>query len=188
MEKLVVKEYPLQRNQHAYETGKSTETTLRNVVTRIGVSTEYKELSLGTFLDTEGAFDKTSFDVMIQAAGGHGTEPTICIWVCSTLKSKNIITTLSRETLLESTARGRPQVDVFSLFLWSLFVDELLWDLNDNGYYRVGYADHIAILINGKVPQTVSEVLQTAPRHNSTAVRQDKFVHRPYYNGNNTFH
>jgi hypothetical protein len=69
---------------------------------------------------------------------------------------------LSRETLRAVTARGCQQGDVFSLFLWSLVVDELLWDLNDNGYYTVGYSDHIAILINGKFPQTVSEVLQTA--------------------------
>jgi hypothetical protein len=41
-------------------------------------------------------------------------------------------------------------------------VDDLLWGLNNNGYYTVGYADDIAILINGKFTQTVSEVLQTA--------------------------
>jgi hypothetical protein len=41
-------------------------------------------------------------------------------------------------------------------------VDELLGELNKEGYYAVGYADDIAILINGKFPQTVSEVLQTA--------------------------
>jgi hypothetical protein len=43
-------------------------------------------------------------------------------------------------------------------------VDELLWELNDSDYYTctVGYADDIAVLINGKFLQTVSEVLQTA--------------------------
>jgi hypothetical protein len=41
-------------------------------------------------------------------------------------------------------------------------VDDLPWELNNSGYYTVGYADDIAILINGKFPQTVSEVLQTA--------------------------
>jgi hypothetical protein len=34
--------------------------------------------------------------------------------------------------------------------------------LNSNGYYTVRYADDSAILINGKFPHTVSEVLQTA--------------------------
>jgi hypothetical protein len=42
-------------------------------------------------------------------------------------------------------------------------VDELLWELNGNDYYTVGYADDIVILINGKFPQTVLEVLWTAP-------------------------
>jgi hypothetical protein len=37
-----------------------------------------------------------------------------------------------------------------------------LWEVNSNGSYTVGYADDIAILINGESLQTVSEVLQTA--------------------------
>jgi hypothetical protein len=37
-----------------------------------------------------------------------------------------------------------------------------LWRFNSNGYYTVGYADDIAILINGKFLQTVLGVLQTA--------------------------
>jgi hypothetical protein len=41
-------------------------------------------------------------------------------------------------------------------------VDGLLGELKEGGYYATGYADDIAILINGKFPQTVSEVLQTA--------------------------
>jgi hypothetical protein len=41
-------------------------------------------------------------------------------------------------------------------------VDDLPWGLNSNGHYRVGYSDDIAILINDKFLQTVSEVLQTA--------------------------
>jgi hypothetical protein len=46
---------------------------------------------------------------------------------------------------------------VLSPLQWSLVVEELLWDLNENHYYTVGYADNISILINGKLPQTVSE-------------------------------
>jgi hypothetical protein len=46
--------------------------------------------------------------------------------------------------------------------LWSLVVDGLVGELNEGGCYAVGYSDDIAILINGKFPQAVSEVLQTA--------------------------
>jgi hypothetical protein len=69
---------------------------------------------------------------------------------------------LSGEILRATAARGCPQGGVLSPLLWSLVVDDLLWGLNNNGYYTVGYADDIAILINGKFPQTVTEVLQTA--------------------------
>jgi hypothetical protein len=51
---------------------------------------------------------------------------------------------------------------VLSPLLWSLVVVDLLWELNSNGYYTVGYDNDTAILINGKFPYTVSEVLQTA--------------------------
>jgi hypothetical protein len=39
-------------------------------------------------------------------------------------------------------------------------VDELVGGLGGNGYYTLGYADDIAILIRGIFPNTVSELLQ----------------------------
>jgi hypothetical protein len=56
-----LKIYPLHRNQHAYQIGKSTETALHNVVTRIENDIQDKEIALGAFLDIEGAFERTSF-------------------------------------------------------------------------------------------------------------------------------
>jgi hypothetical protein len=104
----------------------------------------------------------TSFDTIKQAAERHGIEPAICKWIYAMLDSKNINAILSGETLRANAARGCPQGSVLSPLLWSLVVDDLLWELNSNGYYTVGYAVDIAILINGKFPYTVSELLQTA--------------------------
>jgi hypothetical protein len=86
MEKLVerhirndsLREYPLHRNQHAYQTGKSTETALHNVVTRVENAIEHRDIALCAFLDIEGAFDRTSFATIKQAAERHGIDPTIC--------------------------------------------------------------------------------------------------------------
>jgi hypothetical protein len=69
------------------------------VVTRIGRATEYTVIALGAFLDIEGAFNRTSFDIIKQDAERHGTESAICRWICATLQSGNIIATLSRQTL-----------------------------------------------------------------------------------------
>jgi hypothetical protein len=94
-----LKEYSLHRNQHAYETGKSIETALHNVVTRTENATEHKDIILGAFLYTEEAFDRISFNTIKQVAGRHGTEPAVCRWICTMLESRNISAILSGETV-----------------------------------------------------------------------------------------
>jgi hypothetical protein len=49
------------------------------------------------------------------------------------LERRTIIATLSGETLRVSASRGCPQVGVLSPLLWSLVVDDLLWELSDEG-------------------------------------------------------
>jgi hypothetical protein len=49
---------------------------------------------------------------------------------------------------------------VFSPLLRSLVVDDLLWGLNDVGWYRIGYVGDITILINGIFLSTISERLK----------------------------
>jgi hypothetical protein len=133
----ILRIHPLHRNQHAYQKGKSTETALHNVVTRIECAIEHKDIALGTFLDIKGAFDRTSFDTIKQAAERHGIEPAISKWICAMLESRNLNAILSGENLRASAARGCPQGGVLSPLLWSLGVDALLWELNSNGYYTV---------------------------------------------------
>jgi hypothetical protein len=107
MEKLVdghirdgtLKKYPLHRNQHAYQLGKSTETEMHNVVTHMESATEHKHIALEALLDIEGVFEKTSFDTIKQAAEMHGIEPAVCRWICAMLERRKISATLSEETL-----------------------------------------------------------------------------------------
>jgi hypothetical protein len=61
MEKLVdrhirdgaLKIYPLHRNQHAYQIGKSSETALHNVVTRRENAIEHKDIALGAVVGSQ---------------------------------------------------------------------------------------------------------------------------------------
>jgi hypothetical protein len=112
-----LKIHPLHQNQHAYQIGKSTETALHNAVTRIENAIKHKDIALGAFLDIEGAFDRTSFNIIKQAAERHGTEPAICRWICAMLESRKISVTLSGKTLGASVARGCPQGRVLSPLL-----------------------------------------------------------------------
>jgi hypothetical protein len=109
-----------------------------------------KQIALGAFLDIEEAFDRTSFEAIAKAANWHGVKPTICTWINFMLESRSMVATLSWEILEVAVTRGR----VPSPLMWSLVVNELIVELSENGYYAKGYADDIAILINGKFLQS----------------------------------
>jgi hypothetical protein len=87
------------------------------VVTRIKNAIKHKDIALGAFLDIEGAFDRTSFNTIKQAAERHGIEPAVCRWICVMLESRNISATLSGETLGVNAAGGCPQGGVLSPLL-----------------------------------------------------------------------
>jgi Reverse transcriptase (RNA-dependent DNA polymerase). len=58
-------------------------------------------------------------------------------------------------------------------------MDKLLWDLNEAGYYSIGFADDIAIIFRGKFPSTVSEVLQNALKRLENWCNRTKFSVNP---------
>jgi hypothetical protein len=103
------------------------------VVTRIENAIQYKEIALGAFLDIEGAFDRTSFNTIIQAARRHGIEPALCRWICAMLERRNRSATLSGETRTVSATRGCPQGGVLSPLLWRLVVDDLIRGVKNDG-------------------------------------------------------
>src|SRR5699024_6593093 len=45
---------------------------------------------------------------------------------------------------------------------WNLVVDELLSLLNDSGFYTVGYADNLVILLTDNHERMLCELMQTA--------------------------
>jgi hypothetical protein len=51
---------PFHPNHHAYQAGKSVETTLHQLMVWVGKALDQQEIALGFFLDIEGAFNNTS--------------------------------------------------------------------------------------------------------------------------------
>jgi hypothetical protein len=87
---------------------------------------------------------------MILAVSNYGVDNTCCRWLRAMLKDRQVQATMFNETLQVSVAKGCPQGGVLSPLLWDLVVDDLLVTLNNQGYYILGYADDIVILILGK--------------------------------------
>jgi len=73
------------------------------------------------------------------------------------LGNRQLTATLAREILEGSVCKG-----AFYRPCCVAWLDELTEGLNENGCYTLGYADYITIVISGKFPNTVSELLQGA--------------------------
>jgi hypothetical protein len=96
------------------------------VAKRIENYVEHKDLALGAFLDTEGAFDRTSHDRK-QAVERHDTEPVICRWICAKLESRNTVATvatLAGDTMRATVARECLQGGVLLPLLWSRIIEK----------------------------------------------------------------
>jgi hypothetical protein len=103
---VVLVEKPLHQNQYVYRAGMSTETALFQVVRRLEKFFSQKQISVGIFLDIEGAFDNTSFNTITTAAREHRLEETCCRWIRSMLESRLVHTSLMGSNLTAQVVRG----------------------------------------------------------------------------------
>jgi hypothetical protein len=79
------------------------------VITYIEEAVENNEVTLGAFLDIEGAFDNTSHNIIIEAAKWHGLENTICWWISSMLGNRKITATCAGQALERCVVRAVPR-------------------------------------------------------------------------------
>ena len=107
----------LHPNQHAYQAGKSVQTTLHQLVVRVEKALDQQEVALGVFLDIEGAFNNTSYDSMCVELERHGVDRTIVRWVKATLEGRRATATLGNLFRGVAVSRGCPQGGVLSPLL-----------------------------------------------------------------------
>ncbi|KAJ8711943.1 hypothetical protein PYW08_008897 [Mythimna loreyi] len=154
-------ERPLHKQQHAYSTGKSTESALHSVISKIECAIDHKGSSLAVFIDIEGAFDKTTFRSISTALESHGVDPTLSGWITNMLSLRAVQVNINNTTRA-MVAKGCPQGGVLSPLLWNLVADNLVKRLNTKGYFAVGYADDITIIINGTHENTLCNLMRQA--------------------------
>ncbi|XP_020285272.1 uncharacterized protein LOC109855434 [Pseudomyrmex gracilis] len=75
--------HPLASSQYAYREGRSTDTALHHLVSGVEKQLEAKEYALGVFLDIEGAFDSTSYDVIGDSMTRHDIPAALADWIQS---------------------------------------------------------------------------------------------------------
>ena len=155
-----MKSNPLSAQQHAYRTGKSTETALCELTCSLQYTVQNKEIGIGAFLDAEGAFDNATHKALGESLRRKNVEPMICNWTEHMLASRSAEVKVGDETIAVDTTRGCPQGGVLSPLLWSILVDELLVELTSKGITCQGYADDIVILALGRFESTLCDIIQ----------------------------
>lgn len=80
-------------------------------------------------------------------------------------------------------AKGCLHGGVLSPLLWSLVMDDL-WELHNDDYYAVEYADDIAILINEKLPQHIRGLTDISV-YSPTVVSQNIPIHQSQQDSSN---
>jgi hypothetical protein len=116
----------------------------------------------GPFLDIEGALDSTSIDTIKQAMIRHHIPEALVDWTENMLAGRRIMV-YHGEKMVEGTPdRGCPQGGVLSPLLWCLLVNDLLEDLQREGFHVNGYAADITIVAGGRFLTTLRDLMEHA--------------------------
>lgn len=153
---------PLHKMQFAYQEGRSTTTALHALVEKAENAIANQEIALTAFLDVEGAFDNTGYKSIVDSVINKGVLPDVAGWILSMLECRRVSAHLGMDSITVGTTRGCPQGGVLSPLLWSLVIDDLLWELTNQGYEVIGYADDLAVVVRGMDDGTISDRLQWA--------------------------
>lgn len=158
----VLRAFPLHANQHAYQLGKSTDTALHQLTEKIESSLKNGEVALGCFMDIEGAFDNTEFEVITNAAKDRKMENAAVRWIIKMLSGRTVEAAVCGTKSRAVVTRGCPQGGILSPILWCMVIDSLLTKLNDLGFFTQGYSDDVSTLIRGFSVSTIGDLMRTA--------------------------
>lgn len=158
----VLKAFPLHANQHAYQMGKSTDTALHQMTHKLESTIKNGEVALGCFMDIEGAFDNTEFEVITNAARERQMENVAVKWIVKMLSGRTVEAAVCGTKSRVIVTRGCPQGGILSPILWCIVIDSLLVKLNDLGFFTQGYSDDVSTMIRGFSVSTVGDLMRTA--------------------------
>jgi Reverse transcriptase (RNA-dependent DNA polymerase) len=170
---------PLHSKQFALQAGKSTVSALHHLVRKIENAIKYKKGELAAFIDVEGASDNNGFDSFRAAAQSRHIDPETVEWIIQMPERRIVIARLEQDEIAIKTTKGCPQGGVLSPLLWSFVIDNLLIELEQQGYEVLGFADDLVIIVRGKVDSLISDRLQFALNYATKWCRRTKLNINP---------
>ena len=161
IEETALKNFPLSKNQHAFRKGYSTDTAISSLIDEIESSILRGEVVLSVFLDLESAFDSIQFSSVIDAMQKRGISQKIIEWYKQYINNRYAKTSILGETKIRQPCQGVQQGAILSPLAFNLVFDELL-SLHKGPVKVKGYADDGVLIIKGKDPTCMVEIMQSA--------------------------
>jgi ribonuclease HI len=148
------------QHQHGFRTGKSTESALHQLVTKIEKTIVEGQYALGIFLDIEGAFDNVSFKAITEALSERHLPQMIVRWINAMLRSRSVTVTVQGVSVSKKVKKGSPQGGIMSPLLWNLVINSLILLINSTPADSEGFADDVNLLVRGIDIDTILDICQ----------------------------
>lgn len=152
----------LHEAQHAYRPGRSTESALHKLISKLEHNRDNKEYALALFVDIEGAFSNVETTAVSKSLAMRGVGETEVRWLTNMLTHRRVRAERGDSESRVAVSRGLAQGGVCSPLMWSMVLDELLIELTDMGYFVVAYADDLVVVVQGLVISVLYELMQKA--------------------------
>ena len=153
---------PLERSQHAFRAGRSTESALSEAVDTIEQAVLRTEFAMGSFMDIDGAFDNLDPAAVINGLQKKGVPCTMLEWFNSYLRGRTVTVSLKGVSGTRMLTRGTPQGGVLSPLLWNVAFDGLLQLFKIGPVRAIGFADDLLLIIRGIDLGSMKDQLQRA--------------------------
>ena len=148
------------QHQHGFRTGKSTESALHQLITKIERTIVEGQYALGIFLDIEGAFDNVSFKTITEALSEFQLPRIVVRWINAMLRCRTVTVTVQGVSVSKGVKKGCPQGGIMSPLLWNLVINSLIILINSTPADSEGYADDVNLLVRGIDIDTIVDIAQ----------------------------
>jgi len=92
-------------------------TALHHLVVHVEKALDQQDITLGVFLDMEGAFNNTCYDTICDALVRHGGDYTIVRWIRATLDVRVVAATLDSLTALRTDLQSPSSIIVIHVIM-----------------------------------------------------------------------
>ena len=150
----------ISQNQHGFRVGRSTESALHKLVTKIEKTIVEGQYALGIFLDIEGAFDNVSFKCITDALIKAHLPQELVRWINAMLRSRTVTVSVQGKSVSKRVKTGCPQGGILSPLLWNLVINTLIILINSTPADSEGFADDVNLLIRGIDLNTILNIGQ----------------------------